>query len=82
MEEEPKLRKGPIERARHIPPIRSTQLWCGKVQGLCDGTLCVTCHLFPKDDTLFSVERDSTIDKPTLTDHKKIGMTREEEEDD
>ncbi|MGA1873623.1 MAG: hypothetical protein ACMUHY_08110 [Thermoplasmatota archaeon] len=54
-------------------------LWCGKVQGLCDGTVCASCHLFPVSEDKMTVENDSTIDNPTLTDHEKIGFTADED---
>jgi hypothetical protein len=79
MEEDLEFKRAHLSDGKPILPVWTTQLWCGKVQGLCDGNACLTCHLFPRDASLFSVENDSTIDKPTLTDHNKIGMTREEE---
>jgi len=27
-----------------------SSLWCGKIQGRCDGSRCPDCHLFPKGD--------------------------------
>ena len=24
------------------------KLWCGRIQGFCDGSICVDCHLFPE----------------------------------
>ncbi|MGA1819600.1 MAG: hypothetical protein ACMUHU_01180 [Thermoplasmatota archaeon] len=64
---------------RPVLPSRSRTLWCGKVQGLCDGSLCVDCHLFPGREDRMSVEANSTIDTPTLTDHEKVGLTADED---
>jgi hypothetical protein len=81
MEEDEKLKRTTVKPTVHIPPSGTAQLWCGKVQGLCDGNICLTCHLFPRNGKLLSVERDSTIDSVTLTDHNKIGLTKEDEEE-
>lgn len=52
------------------------KLWCGRVQGLCDGSLCSACHLFPEKD----LTSDSILSRPTMTDHASIGLIRDEEE--
>jgi len=62
-----------------VLPSRSRTLWCGKVQGLCDGSLCVDCHLFPARQDRISIKANSTIDTPTLTDHDKVGLTSDED---
>lgn len=82
MNEKSRLRKSyiPLELKRNFS--LSEKLWCGKVQGLCDGSLCPTCHLFPiMDSKNMSVERGSLISSSSLTDHKKIGFTAEDEEE-
>ncbi|HHD16366.1 MAG TPA: hypothetical protein ENK47_06620 [Euryarchaeota archaeon] len=62
---------------RKIPERPGTfKLWCGKVQGLCDGTLCTSCHMFPYRD----LDSNSLISSPSLVDHTSIGLIRDEEE--
>jgi hypothetical protein len=56
--------------------LRENRLWCGKVQSLCDGSLCRSCHLFPPED----MEATSLITTPSLTDHSCIGLTGNDEE--
>lgn len=79
MEEELKIKRTLLQYGVSTLPTMTTKLWCGRVQMLCDGSLCSDCHLFQNDSKLFDVEKDSIIDKPSLTDHKNIGMTREED---
>ena len=57
-------------------PEPQRKLWCGKIQALCNGNACQTCHLFPAR----SVENRSILSTPSLTDHKRIGLIRENEE--
>lgn len=61
----------PLQRDRLVK-----SLWCGKVQGLCDGTTCTACHMFPLRD----LNSDSILSRPSLTDHRSIGLIREKEE--
>lgn len=57
-------------------PDSPQKLWCGKIQALCSGNACRTCHLFP----VRSVERRSILSQPSLTDHNKIGLIKRDEE--
>jgi hypothetical protein len=54
-------------------PEAPTKLWCGRAQGLCSGNVCNICHMFPGN----TAEHNSIISSPSLTDHKKIGLTRD-----
>jgi len=79
IKEGPKKEDDRTKLRRPVLLPRSRTLWCGKVQGLCDGSLCVECHLFPAREDRMSVEADSMIDSPTLTDHEKVGLTADED---
>jgi len=63
-------------------PGASRTLWCGRVQGLCEGNICQHCHLFigrslvpleKPSDTGYdgTMLACSVIDTPTLTDGVK-----------
>jgi len=43
---------GDIPKKRTQIPFNriSDALWCGRVQSLCDGSLCSDCHLFSAKD--------------------------------
>ena len=71
--EEPFLKK--VQQRKPGAPIE--KLWCGRVQELCDGTRCADCYMF----TIPDIERSSLLSGPTLTDHKKVGLIRDDEDE-
>ncbi|MFW3145805.1 MAG: hypothetical protein ACMUIE_03220 [Thermoplasmatota archaeon] len=86
--ERPEMEIAKVPRKSPFSPFLSLErlalapkLWCGKVQGLCDGTACATCHLFPnRKNTDFEVDRGSLLSSPSLIDHGTVGLTKEDED--
>jgi hypothetical protein len=70
------VKKRPLMKKDYLFRRTEPKLWCGRVQGLCDGSLCSACHLFPEKD----LSSNSILSRPTMTDHGSIGLIREEEE--
>lgn len=52
------------------------RLWCGKIQDLCDGSICPTCHMFPVN----TASSSSILSKPSLTDLERSSTLTDSEE--